>query len=319
VRLVVIGDDYAGNLLSERDLDFAVVDRHADVVSLTKAFKPDIVVFDLMYLDKEVFESIAFVAMTVSLSPIFSCLERTDVLFHRTAVSDPSWPTHGSKPMVLKGLEYAVVGEHSHRIPLSIYEQRLSRSVLSIAISMGGTDAANKTLQVLERVREVEDPLLIWIMLGEGYMHSYQELVEASRSSRHEIILAKTNDSMWHILESSSLAILAGGTTTYEAVHAGLPSINTLETDRHYFLIQELVDEGACLCAGNDFSESLETLTGLVIELNRNRAKLREMHRRSDGLVDAAGASRICSDMLACLDEYRQSGQLGAARSDGSS
>ena len=36
-------------------------------------------------------------------------------------------------------------------------------------------------------------------------------------------ILAKTNRSMWRVLGNCSLAILAGGVTSYEAAFAGCP------------------------------------------------------------------------------------------------
>jgi spore coat polysaccharide biosynthesis predicted glycosyltransferase SpsG len=134
-------------------------------------------------------------------------------------------------------------------------------------------------------------------MLGEGYTHSYQDLVDSIKGSRHEIILAKSNDSMWRILSTCALTILAGGTTTYEAAYAGLPSINTLETNQHLFLIQELVDKGICLCAGTTFSESLNHLNSLILQLSQNPNELFAIHQRSKALISGLAAEKIVQEI----------------------
>ena len=302
VKLVVIGEAYVDNLLADRGLDHTTVTHDDQAMHIYREFMPDVVIFDLLYLDETVFQAISQSTITVGLSPIFNCLSRLDLLFHRTAIPDENWPINGTKPLIRSGLEYAVVCEHCYRIPEDFYRQNLKIETLSVAISMGGTDAANKTLQVLNTIKQVPEKLFVWVLLGEGYMHSYQDLVDCMRRSRHEIILAKANDSMWRILSMCSLAILAGGTTTYEAAYAGLPSINTLEAEEHFFLIQELVEKGVCLCAGHTFPESLRILNDRIIHLNRNRHELLALHLRSKRLIDGLGAQRI----IEVIQEYYQ-------------
>ena len=297
VKMVVIGDAYVNNLLADSELDYVIVTREEEVTRAFGEHAPDVAIFDLMHYGEVNFRAIRQSTLTVSLSPIFNCLFGVDVVFHRTAIPGENWPVGDTKPLVRSGLEYAIVGEHCHRISEEVYRQNLERDTLSIAVSMGGTDAANKTLQVVRTIKQIPERLLVWVLLGEGYAHSYQDLVEAMRGSQHEIILAKTNDSMWRILSTCSLAILAGGTTTYEAAYAGLPCINTLETDQHLFLIQELVERGLCLCAGRTFTESLRALNEMVSHLNRNRHELAAMHLRSKGVIDGLGVQRILSEI----------------------
>jgi len=297
VKMVVIGDAYVSDLLADSELDYVIATREDEVMPVFHEHTPDVAIFDLMHYGEANFQDIRQSTMTVSLSPIFNCLLAVDVVFHRTAIRGENWPVGGTKPLVRSGLEYAVVGEHCHRIPEEAYRQNLERETLSIAVSMGGTDAANKTLQVVRTMKQIPERLLVWVLLGEGYAHSYQDLVEAMRGSQHEIILAKTNDSMWRILSTCSLAVLAGGTTTYEAAYAGLPSINTLETDQHLFLIQELVERGLCLCVGRTFAESLRALNEVISHLNRNRQELAAMHLRSKGAIDGLGVQRIVGEI----------------------
>jgi spore coat polysaccharide biosynthesis predicted glycosyltransferase SpsG len=297
VSVVVIGGHFVSNLLDGFGIDFNVVLSAAHVVSIATEFYPDVVVFDLLDIDEPTFGALTHEALSVSLSPVFTHLENVDVLFHRTRVIDPAWARFGERPQIRSGLKYAVLGEECQRIPTSVFREAMTRERLSVAVSMGGTDAANKTLRVLEALRENGSRLLLWVLLGEGYEHSYHDLVDCAQAARHEVILAKTNDSMWHILRTCAVAVLAGGTTTYQAVYAGLPSINLLERDEQYFLLGELVEEGAVLCVGTGFETALQQLNGMIQLLGDDRARLAAMHECSDGLIDGRGASRIAQEI----------------------
>jgi len=295
--MVVIGDESGENLLINQDLDYTITPHERHAVNHFRHFVPDVVIFDLMNFEKSHFEVIRSTCRTVSLSPIFNCLGQVDLVFHRTRIRGKDWPTNPSGSVIRCGLEYAIISDHCRQIAEKTYRRNLEHETLAVAISMGGADAANKTLAILSKIKDVPDKVLFWALLGEGYAHSYQHLVDCIRGSKHEIILAKTNESMWRILDTCSLVILAGGTTTYEAAYAGLPSINTLETEEHYFLIQELVEQGACVYAGYTFEESLAALRGIITRYSRNRHELLRMHQHARGLIDGHGARRVAKEI----------------------
>jgi spore coat polysaccharide biosynthesis predicted glycosyltransferase SpsG len=298
VRMVVIGDEYVDNLLIGKDVDYTIVANDKQVGDISHSFNPEIIIYDMTYFDEAGFTLTNNFNLTVSLSPIFNLLPKTDLIFHRTSIRNKEWSTFGQKPVVKAGLEYAIINGHCSKINEDVYWENLKHERLAIAISMGGTDAANKALQVLETIKQIEGRLLIWLLLGEGYSHSYQNLVDCMRNSRHEIILAKTNESMWRILSTCSLAVLAGGTTTYEAVYAGLPSINMLQSEDRYFLIRELVEKGVCICAGYTFEQSLKALNPLLSQFNQNRHELYSMLLKCKDLIDDQGAKRIIDETL---------------------
>ena len=296
VRLVVIGDGCATPLLAGGQLDFVTVPDEPSALKTVDEFAPDVIFFDLLHFDPAAIRALATRATTVNLSPIFNAMAEVALMFHRTTRKGTDWP---AGPEIRTGLNYAVVSSHTARIPEPVFEHHAGDPTLSIAISMGGTDAANKTQRVLEQLKECPSRLLIWLLLGEGYAHSYQELVNTIRGSHHEIILAKTNANMWRVLHLCSLALLAAGTTTYEAAYAGIPSINLLENPTNYFLIEELVEKGAALCAGHSFGESLRTLNNLIATLDVNRPRLHAMHRAAQSLVDGNGSARIADETVA--------------------
>ena len=166
---------------------------------------------------------------------------------------------------------------------------------MSVAISMGGGDAANNTLQVLKSVIHLQEPTVFWVMLGMGFNHCYNELVQTTaKTPHHEIILAKTNQNMWHIMSNCVIGIFTGGLTTIESVYAGLPSINIFQSRRFRDVINpELFEKGICL-DGGDFSDShLNNATETLNDINKNRNKLWELHLTSQCLIDKKGSCRV--------------------------
>jgi spore coat polysaccharide biosynthesis predicted glycosyltransferase SpsG len=297
-ELVVLGSDRcAAPLLDGLAIPWSIEADDAAVAERARALDPGIVMLDTMTLDAGVFDAVADGRVTVSLSPIFDHLDRVDLTFSRTRYAhDGSVP---DAPNRRHGLQYAIVRGDCSRIDTETYERHLAESPMALAISMGGADAANRTLHVLEALRDVAAPMTFWVLLGEGYAHSYNALVEAvKRDHRHEVILAKTNQSMWRILRNCSLAILAGGVTTYEAAYAGLPSINLLDTESHSFLVQELVERGAALIGGAIDAGDGAALRAEVDRLERDRGRLLAMHRACQELIDGRGADRVLDEVF---------------------
>lgn len=253
----------------------------------------EFVIFDCLGVDDALFGLVeARAKWTVSISPIFNHLADVDLFFHRTRYHSFEF---GEQTDVFMGFEYALIQHSCVAISAGTFKRNLGSERLSIAISMGGGDAANKSLQVLRGLRNLKGIYTIWLMLGEGYKHSYDELIAESNKSPHEIILAKTNSSMWRVLGLTSLLILPGGVTTYEAVYAGLPTINIIEDPSQRFLIQELLERG--ICEEVDRID-VHALAERVEQLNADRETLYKRHLNSKGVIDGLASERIFEALL---------------------
>lgn len=289
VRLVAIGDDAVDTLLRDRPYPVLVTADDADAAAIVRTTQPHVAAFDLTNLATSHFRRAAAGAVTVSLSPVFDRLPEIDTLFHRAA-HHPLGPRRGWR----LGPRWAVVRPGCAPITEPRYLESIAPGhPLPVAVCMGGGDAANATRDVLERLREIDRPLLIWALLGEGYRHSFDELEQTVRADRrHEIILARTTNSMWQVLRGCAVAILAGGTVTYEAAAAGLPSINLLNDPDHAYLIDDLTGAGAA------FAARPGTLAAMIASLEADRPRLLTAHRAARGLVDDRGADRIAGAMI---------------------
>ena len=308
VRMVIVGDEYVDALVSNRGLNYQIVECEAELAGYYEEFQPHVVVFDALQFSESLIERMRQRCVTVSLSPVFNLLNQVDLVFHRTIHFGEDWAVaDGHGPEIRFGLQYAVVRNQCLRISEDEYTRSLKQNPLAIVVSMGGGDAGNKTLATLRAIQAVPCPLLIWVLLGEGYGHSYQSLVDCVKENKqHEIILAKTSESMWRVMRTCSLAILAGGTVSYESAFAGLPAINVFENTKHMFLIRELVESGICLSAGYPFHEALDVVTANLAFLERNRDELLTMHRNSQGVIDGNGARRIAEEICQFQRRHRE-------------
>lgn len=255
------------------------------------AYKPDILIFDTVYCPDDIFFQLKKeIVYTVSISPVFNQMLHIDYLFTRNINTIPIEGVN-----IYKGFEYAILNEHCQFIPDEFYLNNLKRDFLTVGIAMGGGDAPNKTLQILKQISKLNRACMFWVLLGEGYKHSYQDLVNSiTKDSNHEIILAKTNRSAWNILSNCSIAILAGGLTTMEAVYAGLPTLNIFEKEEHVYATgTEIFEKGMAINLGMFNSHSIQGLRDKLNELIDNKERLLEMRENGKGKIDRQGPFRI--------------------------
>lgn len=292
VSFLVIGSEIARRLLSGSPFPFHVMaDERSIPQYVTDRF--DAIIFDMMHIETQWLGYLSSKSsLLVSISPIFNQMAGMDLFFSRTRYGIKNYDLATEKQF--RGLKYTIVQSACSAIDGRLFKANLKLGSLPIAISMGGGDAANKTLLFLQALRQCRVPATFWVLIGEGYTHSLDLLISAiDRDKNHEIILAKTNVSMWHILNNCVLAILSGGVTTYEAAYAGLPTINMFESDDQFFLIKELIEAGVSINAGIISDKNLTRLDKLIEELYEDRGKLLEMHRKSRHLIDGKGSERI--------------------------
>lgn len=268
-----------------------ISENEKDTFNKIEKFAPNILVFDTVSCSDYFWNKIEkMVSWRVSISPVFDHMEKMDFLFTRNGNT-----AQIGDVKIYSGFQYAIFNENCMEIPDNTYKNNLSKTHLTIGVAMGGGDAANKTLSIVQALSKLDIPCTFWVLLGEGYKHSYQQLVDCiSIDRKHEIILAKTNRSMWSIFSNCSVAILAGGLTTVEALYAGLPSINIFEKQKHLQATSSTIFKNKMAINLGLFQNfSAEKLLSVLSEMNNNRNILLAMRNRSKGVLDKLGSVRI--------------------------
>lgn len=260
----------------------------------------DIVFVDMLEMTPDTMKDIrARAALVVCLSPIFNLMGQVDLLFSRTRYQTVADSAPGQ---VFAGLEYTLIQDDCSKIGAGAYESTLESGNFPIAICMGGGDAPNKTLKLLRALKDCAVDATFWVMLGEGYKHSYDDLIAEIRTNkRHEIILARTNKSMWQVLRNCAVGIFSGGVTSYEAVYAGLPSVNLLDRPDQEFLIRELVENNACWNMGVLSDRTLAHLNSHIESLRNDHVALMKMHIDAKRLIGGDAPQRILDRCCATL------------------
>lgn len=299
VKIAMLGMEKLTTKLRRNLSNTVFVKNEEELPILATEWKADCIFFDLLSIKEQIFQELRQNRQTISISPVFTHLKKVDLIFHRSSIYPKEWLDFPETVECCCGLEYAIIDKRVISITTQTYRQTLKYQRLPVAISMGGTDAANKTCLLLKRLKDVPIPMLFWILLGEGYTHSYEELVSSLADSHHEIALVKSNASMWQILQHCALMILAGGVTTYEAARAGLPTLNLLENNNHAFLLQELADKGILRYFCGDM-EKLADIALLELScLDADRKKLYAMHKNAKSCgIDGNGAERIIKQTI---------------------
>ena len=292
VKLVTLGDSSGKHLIQESKIPWMNFDSDRQAAEEVLSSNPSVIIFDTLKFENTAFERLAQHSVTVSLSPVFSMMSRVDHLFYRTSIENPAWATSSIFPKVHKGFRYTVLPSGLKRLSTRHYREQIQEERLAVAISMGGADAPNRTLGLLRCLGQRPEKLVIFVALGDAYTHSYEELIACASENRQEIILIKSNESMWRVLKGAALLLCAGGLTTYEAAYIGLPTINIPHSAEWMHLFEELFESGACLNLPPT-GQSLEDAAYLVAALAQDRQRLLQMHRSTKRLIPSGGSRRI--------------------------
>lgn len=284
IQFVLIGESNLLQLLHNASYPVQVI-RNENEISIGENY--DAAILDMLETTAEFLSSLAMhVRLTVSLSPVFNHFSYIDILFHRTKYLN----LKGARPkQIYSGIDYTIIQENCKRISTGQYDKNLHLEYFPVAISMGGGDAANLTLECLHELKKCKVPATFWVLLGEGYKFSYDELVaEIRNDSFHEILLVKTNKSMWQVLENCLLMIIPGGITAYEAAYAGIPTLILNRTAESDFLVKELSENQVSFSFQNwvQIKEKLE-------ELYHKRKELMLMHIHSKDLINGKAHEEI--------------------------
>jgi spore coat polysaccharide biosynthesis predicted glycosyltransferase SpsG len=262
----------------------------------------DATIFDVTEISEKIFRLFKNSSvLTVSISPVFDRMMQTDMLFHRSDYLPAE--RHLLPPKIYNGLIYTIIQESCIKIPSKVYEENLKQNSFPIAISMGGGDAPNKTKLLLEAVKLCKVPITFWVALGEGYQHSYDELIHLIKKNvSHEIILIRSNQSLWKIFRNCVLSILLSGITAYEAIYAGLPGIILYDNRNQRQLVKELFDKDLAIDGGEFSGNDIISLCSLIEQYYHQRQKLLQIHLRCRKVLPENGAAKIVGIIINYLN-----------------
>jgi UDP-2,4-diacetamido-2,4,6-trideoxy-beta-L-altropyranose hydrolase len=167
----------------------------------------------------------------------------------------------------------------------------------NVLITMGGSDPNNMTLRIMEALSSVAlDSLNVVIVIGGSNPH-YEMLHAAAQHSRHSIRLESNVASMPDLMAWAEIAISASGSTVWELLFMGVPSIVIAAADNQRPIAESLAQNGVSINLGWHEHFTPEGLATALNDLTINKPLREQMTRLAQHQVDGRGSTRLTTEL----------------------
>jgi UDP-2,4-diacetamido-2,4,6-trideoxy-beta-L-altropyranose hydrolase len=198
---------------------------------------------------------------------------------------------------VLLGPRYALLRSEfsKQRIQCRPREGVVNRLV----VFFGGSDTTGDTLRTLEALVKLPDPIQSEIIVGG--MNASRQVIEAICRPHRNLKFAYQVSDMALRFASADLAIGAAGTTSWERLSVGLPTLVIEQVDNQTENAKQLEKHGVAIRLGRSSTvrscHILSALQALMVAPER----VHQMSTKAMEMVDAQGANRIARAMRRML------------------
>ena len=169
-----------------------------------------------------------------------------------------------------------------------------------IVAGLGGGDPSRLTPKVASAIRGCNMPRISWkIVLGPASGYDRWEMAREFPGGIEFIPGGElSRDEFLDLLASADLAIVNGGTTLYESLALGRPSLAVPQNDFEKDVVETLSESGAVTgLMEQDKVTLLETLTSLI----NDRQRLESTAQIGRKLIDGKGSERVAELIISHL------------------
>jgi len=178
---------------------------------------------------------------------------------------------------------------------------RKHETINGIFVFFGGTDPDNLTSTALKALIQPDlKHLSVDVVIGSANPYSAQ--VEALVIEHPNARLHVQVENIAELMGKSNIALGAGGTTTWERMAAGLPSIVVTIAENQVAFIRDLDQDGYLRWLGNASQVDMQKIHDALLDAIQNPHKLYDQSREGQKLVDGMGAQTIAKLLSAGPD-----------------
>ena len=175
-----------------------------------------------------------------------------------------------------------------------------------ILVTLGGSDPDNVTLKILSSLQSLTCAgIEVVVVVGAGNSHN-AVLQAAAKSSKVPVRLVRNVSNMPELLAWADIAIISGGTTSYETAFMGLPGLIVIIAENQVLVAEKLAEIQAAVNFGWHHNLSCALIQKMVEDLRVNCKARESMSRISRQLVDGWGNNRVIKAILRRLITIRE-------------
>lgn len=192
---------------------------------------------------------------------------------------------------LLLGTRYALL--RPEFTALGADEPAVPTTARRVLVTLGGADADNVTATVLAALALLDrSDLLIRVVAGPANPH-LPALRAAAQAGRGTIEVWTAVEDMPALMRWADLAVTAGGTTCWELLCLGVPSLVAVVADNQERIVERLHETGAVIGLGWPARCPVERLAAMLDEAIGSAAIRRRLRSAGRALVDGQGARRV--------------------------
>ena len=194
---------------------------------------------------------------------------------------------------LLLGSDYALL--RAEFLPWSRWTRSINSNASRLLITLGGSDAANRSLDVLRALSSFAEFEIVLLVGGTAQADSALETEAARIINKVKIVLNTSDMPGW--MAWADIAIAGAGVTSYELCFMGLPSLLMVLADNQRPIANRLAEMGVAMeyCPHGTFEAAALASVLQNLAHSKQRGKMSQSARQ---LVDGLGADRGCAAML---------------------
>jgi UDP-2,4-diacetamido-2,4,6-trideoxy-beta-L-altropyranose hydrolase len=164
----------------------------------------------------------------------------------------------------------------------------------NLLITLGGSDANNVTLMVLQALARITQVTFdIVVVVGGGNPH-FDSLQSAAVKLPHRVRFERNTDAMASLMYQADMAVTASGSTLWELAFLGVPSVALVTADNQLRNAERMHQLDAVALA----QLNVEDLSRQIMALAGSASRRGKMRSLLQAMVDGRGASRTVSAMI---------------------
>jgi UDP-2,4-diacetamido-2,4,6-trideoxy-beta-L-altropyranose hydrolase len=175
----------------------------------------------------------------------------------------------------------------------------LALTTQRLLIFFGGSDPTQECFKALEALRQLPSLDQLQVDLVAGASNPQFEALQQHCQAFPQVRLHKQSNAMSDLMAQADLALGAGGTTSWERLCLGLPSIIIAVAENQVEISQNLAEGGYHIYLGESKTVSPAALGQALGDLLTDAGKRQALCVRGMALVDGMGVHRVVERMYA--------------------